>query len=174
MEPKPSSTDGTQTASPNYGAWIFPVLLAILLLGLILAGRWAPDHTLRQQAGPIPAWMPTPQPVGETVRLSIDFGNGAQKEFAALPWTADMTVADLLLAAREFRPSLQFAQIGTGESGFLSSLDGLANEGAGGRNWLYRVDNQHAHVSFCLEKIEPGMHILWKFTTELYNDGAGE
>jgi len=107
--------------------------------------------------------------VGETVVLSIDFGNGAKKEFAALPWQADMTVADLLEAAQNFQPSIQFTQIGTGERGFLNALDGLANEGAGGRNWLYQVDGQHAHVSFCLEKLEPGGHVLWVYADRLYN-----
>lgn len=168
MKPTHSSTDGTQKRGGS--SWLFPILLAILLLGLIMFGKRVPDQAPHQPAGPTAAWTPSPQPVGETVSLTIDFGNGAKKEFATLHWQAEMTVADLLVAARNFRPGIQFTQIGTGESGFLSSLDGLVNEGAGGRNWLYQVDGQHAHVSFCLEKIDSGGHVLWSFTDELYND----
>ncbi len=119
-------------------------------------------------------WTLSPQPTGETVSLTINFGNGVKKEFEALPYRIEMTVVDLLAAARDFRPGITFTQVGTGESGFLRSLDGLANQGAEGRNWLYQVDGQHAHASFCLEKVGPGGHILWKFTDELYNDGDGE
>ena len=183
MKPSPSSPDGTQPGiqhdgrsdahpdTQSSGGWIFPVLLAVLLLGLVAFGKWAPNPTPRQRAGPTADWAPSPQPTGETVRLTIDFGNGARKEFTALPWQVGMTVADLLVAAREFRPGIEFVQVGDGEGGFLRSLDGLSNEGASGRNWLYQVDEQHAHRSFCLEKIEPERHILWKFTAELYNDG---
>ena len=190
MEPSPSSPDGTQPGiqydarpdtqsdaqsdAQSSGGWLFPVLLAVLLLGLIAFGKWTPNPAPRQQAGPAADWSPSPQPTGETVRLTIDFGNGASKKFAALPWQAGMTVADLLVAAREFRPGVEFVQVGAGEGGFLQSLDGLSNEGASGRNWLYQVDGQHAHRSFCLETIKTGRHILWKFTAELYNDGAGE
>jgi hypothetical protein len=139
-------------------------------LGLVTVAKWTPNQPAPHQPAPSAAdWQPSPQPTGETVSLTIDFGNGASKEFAALPWRPEMTVADLLEAARQFRPGLGFKQIGEGASGFLSALDGLANQGAGGRNWIYQVDGRHAHVSFCLEKIEPGMHILWTFTDELYN-----
>jgi len=178
MESKQSSTDGAQDETRQMGSndrtWLFPLLLAVLLLGLVAVGKWAPQQEPRQHDDPTADWTPSPQPVGETVSLTIDFGNGVKKEFAALPWQAEMTVADLLEAAREFRPGIEFTQIGSGEVGFLRSLDGLANEGAGGRNWLYRVNHQHGHVSFCVEKIDSGEHVLWSFTDELYNDETGE
>jgi len=178
MEPKQSGTDGTEHETPQKGdrggGWQFPVLLAVLLLGLVTVAirtpRWqAPHGQALRMPGSAAAWKPSPQPTGETVSLSIDFGNGTKKEFTALSWRPEMTVADLMEAARQFRPGLRFTQIGAGGSGFLSSLDGLANQGAGGRNWIYQVDGQHAHVSFCLEKLEPGTHILWTFTDAQYN-----
>ena len=169
METKQSGTDGTQPTPRCSGGWLFPALLAIGLLGLLLITRWTPSQPpLRLTVSP-DTWVPTPQPTGETVSLTLDFGNGAKKEFAALPWQGEMTVADLLEQARKFRPGIEFTQVGQGESGFLTALDGLANEGGEGRNWIYRVDGRHANVSFCLEKIEPGTHVLWTFTDEQYN-----
>jgi len=177
MKRKQSSTDVTQQSRHSSGfsggGWLFPTFLAIVLLILFGLVRGTSDSGPSWQAGPVADWTPSPQPVGETVALTIDFGNGAKKVFAALPWQAEMTVADLLETARKFRPGIDFSQIGSGEGGFLSSLDGLANEGASGRNWFYRVDDRHAHVSFCLEKIEPGMHVLWAFTDEMF-DGQGK
>lgn len=169
METEHSSTDGTQQASGGNGGWIFPAFLAVVLLLVFGFTCWVPVQIPARPPGPMADWAPSPQPTGETVELTIDFGNGAKKEFAALPWQSGMTVAGLLEAAREYRPGIDFTQVGAGEGGFLSSLDGLANEGADGRNWLYQVDARHAHVSFCLEKLKPGMHVLWMFTDEIYN-----
>jgi hypothetical protein len=144
------------------------LLVIALLILLAFAGRVS-HQPPTGPAGATAPWTPSPPAEGETVRLTIDFGNGATHEFAALPWQTEMTVADLLVSAQRFRPGIQFTQIGRGETGFLSALDGLANEGAGGRNWLYRVDGRHAHQSFCLEKLEPGSHVLWSFTDQQYN-----
>ena len=174
MEPMQSGTDETLQKSRPGGGWLFPTLLAIVLMILFGLARLASNQRPQQEVGTTDAWTPSPLPVGETIGLSVDFGNGAKKEFAALPWREEMTVADLLEAARRFQPGIRFSQIGSGESGLLNSLDGLANEGAGGRNWLYRVDDRHAHVSFCLEKLEPGMHVLWTFTDEQYNAESAE
>ena len=145
------------------------LLLAVLL---VLAGfaKWNTNPPVTGQLSPATPWTPAPQPTGETVSLEIDFGNGAKKSYADLPWQPEMTVADALSAARDFQPGLQFEQIGTGESGFLNSLEGLTNEGASGRNWIYEVDGQHAHVGFCVEKLQSGSRVLWKFTDEQYNE----
>ncbi len=175
METLPAGTDATpqKERAPQTGrggGWLFAVLLLALLLVLAGFAKWrtnppavAPPHF---KVG----WSPTPLPQGKSVSLTIDFGNGASKEYAALPWQEQMTVAEALTVARDFRPGIHFTQVGEGESGFLSSLDGLANEGAEGRNWLYQVDDQHAHVSYCVRKIEPGAHVLWTFTDQQYNE----
>lgn len=173
MEPKHSGTDGTERTG-SIADWYFPLLLVIALLILLAFAQQVSHQSPPGQAGTTADWTPSPQPEGQTVSLTIDFGNGATKEYAALPWQAEMTVADLLETAQSYRPGIQFTQIGSGETGFLSTLDGLSNEGAGGRNWLYRVDDRHAHVSFCLEKLQPGMHVLWSFTDEQYNAESAE
>jgi hypothetical protein len=167
MEPRQSSTDGTQ---PSGSGWLFPLFLTLVLVAMWGIARQIPQQQPARPTEPATAetWMPAPE--GETVGLTIDFGNGVQKRFTALPWQPEMTVADLLSAARQFPPGIRFTQQGEGERGLLVALEGLANEGVAGRNWIYQVDGQHAHSSFCLEKIEPGMHILWTFTDQQYNE----
>jgi len=100
------------------------------------------------------------------VRLEIDFSNGASKRFEALPWKSGMTVGDVMNVASEFQPGISFQQIGEEEGGFLTSLDGLKNEGAGGRNWTYEVDSQSGKVSFCVKEVEPGELIRWTFANK--------
>ena len=178
MELDQSSTDGVEGNpgdDPSHGGWVFPALLAaVLLIGVVVAlGNRRPESQgVAQRADG--DWTPSDESRGRTVALEIDFGNGARKHFAALPWQPEMTVAQLMKAALEFRPGIEFSQLGTGASGLLTSIDGLKNEGAGGRNWRYRVvdrsgNDRYGEVSFCLEPVEPGMSVLWEFAAGDYN-----
>ncbi len=156
--------DGNPGGNQSHGGWMFPALLAMVLLvsaAIALSNR----QSGLQNASPETTgnWTPSDEPQGSTVALEIDFGNGAKWQFSALPWRAGMTVADLMGAARKFRPGIEFSQHGEGASGLLTAIDGLKNEGSGGRNWRYRVDDRYGEVSFCLEPIEPGMRVLWEF-----------
>jgi hypothetical protein len=118
------------------------------------AGAGAKEQTV--------AWTP-PVAAGETVALEIDFGNGARREFAALPYRDGMTVGDALRLARDFGPGLAFTYQGEGELSFLTSLDGVANQGPGGRFWLYQVDGERADVSYEVQPLASGQRVLWQF-----------
>ena len=157
-------SQGTDEVRTRDGGWVFPALLAVVLL---VASVWALQSRPTASSGTAsdtPAWTPTPRPTGETVRLEIDFGNGASQRYDALPWQAEMTVADLMRQASQFQPPITYSQYGEGAGGFLTAINGLQNEGPSDRNWLYRVDDRHAEVSFCLQKLEPGARVLWIFT----------
>ena len=65
--------------------------------------------------------------------------------------------------ARDFRPGITFDQRGAGEMAFLTSLEGVANETAGGRYWLYSVDGRHGEVSFAIQPLDAGAVVLWEF-----------
>jgi hypothetical protein len=142
------------------------LLLAIVLLGIFL---WKRSEPAAQQPAPAEvtaAWTPSSRQTGETVRLEIDFGNGARRVFDALPYEVEMTVADVMAQAREFRPGISFAQIGEGAGGFLTELEGLKNEGASGRNWRYEVAGKPGTKSFCLEGVAAGELVRWSFAGE--------
>lgn len=99
---------------------------------------------------------------GKVVALAIDFGDGFEKRYTALPWTAQMTVADALEAARRHPRGIQWEARGSGVHALLIKIDDLANEGRG-RNWIYRVNGKLAEVGIGEQKLEPGDSILWKF-----------
>ncbi len=70
-----------------------------------------------------------------------------------------MTVRDLLNGV----PRLRIVQQGSGSSAFLTQIDDVTNEGAGGRNWMYSVNGQRADRSFAIYELQPGDHVLWSF-----------
>ncbi len=144
--------------------------LVLLIALAIVAGFLIANRPVDVPAGPHASqaanadedWTPTPVPEGETVSLAIDFGNGARRELT-LPWTKNMTIGDLMQAARDFRPAVAFTQKGDGKMAFLTSLEGVRNEGAQGRYWLYSVDGQRGEVSFAVQPLQPGAAVLWEF-----------
>jgi len=141
---------------------MFPVLLAVVLLAA--AGVAQLRSKSEKASGPTPTeWSPSPLPQGETVELAIDFGNGARQQFEALPWREGLTVEKLMQEAARYRPGIHFTQHGEGEAGLLQSIEGLKNQGGSGRNWTYEVNGQYAETGFCLQKLEPGDRVLWKF-----------
>ncbi|MCA9231805.1 MAG: DUF4430 domain-containing protein [Planctomycetales bacterium] len=154
----------TETEKQAGGGWLFPALLAVVLVvaaGIAKVSRVDTqiDGTDAAQSG----WTPSPMPEGKTVGLIVDFGNGALKQYEALPWQEGMTAETQMQEAARYRPGLNFSQQGTGETGLLRSIDGLENQGVDGQNWQYQVNGVMAKTSFCLRKLEPGDRVLWRF-----------
>ena len=165
MESNPKSPDA-QACCGAGSPWKFPLLLALVLLGMLVWNRSQHAPQPAESPSTTADWTTSPLPTGEVVRLEIDFGNGAKRQFDALPWRTDMTVADVMSAAREFRPGISYAQVGEGAGGFLNQLEGLKNEGASGRNWRYEVAGTPGTMSFCLQKVGSGELVRWWFAGE--------
>lgn len=74
-----------------------------------------------------------------------------------------MTVGDLMREATAFRPGIEFTHSGEGEMSFLTSIEGVANEGPEGRSWVYDVGGRKAHVSYEVQPLAAGERVLWAF-----------
>ncbi len=165
MENNPSGTDdvlrpsGPDGADSRRGGWWFPLLLLGIVVGMACLGLMRQGNR-PSEAVAVPG-SPTPLPAGKMVRLQVDFGNGATKDFAALAWHKGMTIADLMEQARRFRPPMQYRQQGKGPAAFLDSIEGVKPESNSGRGWKYRVNGQHGEVSFGIHPLQPGDHVLW-------------
>lgn len=107
------------------------------------------------------------EPSGETVSLTIDYGDGAQKRFPQIAWPEQRegTVADVLLYAEKHDRGVKITARGRGETRFLEAINGLKNEGAGGKNWMFLVNGELAQSSYATTPVETGAVILWKFRT---------
>ncbi len=77
-----------------------------------------------------------------TVALTIDYSNGAQKHFAGIPWTKDLTILEALQASAEIRPGVEIS-FGSDRVGHVLGLviDDVPQEGkTGASEWLVWVD----------------------------------
>jgi hypothetical protein len=165
METTANSPDARESSS-NAAWWKLPLLLAIVLLAMLFWRQGQPvvESAATRTTGE--AWTPSEPATGEVVKLEIDFGNGARRSFDSLPWKGEMTVEDVMLAARDFRPGISYSQIGEGAKGFLTELEGLKNEGFSGRNWQYDVAGSAGTRSFCLETVNAGELVRWTFAAQ--------
>jgi len=116
-------------------------------------------HEARQAKNgdlPTPIAKDDPRP---KIALTIDYGNGRRTAFAAIEWHDGMTVADLMAAWT----NVAVKQKGSGESAFVTTIDGIENQGADGKNWIYSVNGQVGDRSFAVYKLKPEDHVLWTF-----------
>lgn len=128
-------------------------ILSTLLLGVVLAAV-GPGLVGGQQSDDAPP---------ARVQLIIDYGDGVEKHFTALPWHTGMTVLDALEAAQQHPRGIRFAYRGKAATAFLTRIDDVENEGRG-RNWLYEVNQVAATTSFATCALAAGDTVLWKFS----------
>jgi len=101
------------------------------------------------------------------VHLIINYGDGVQKRFDAIPWTKGMTGEDLLNQAKSSTHGISFQATGTGATFFLQKIDDLLNEGSGStkRNWQYWLNTNYATVGAGAQQLQPDDVVTWKFDT---------
>jgi hypothetical protein len=172
----------------RFGYWLLPILLCLMLVGMLLLGQpwlpqgspWLPQGIKRSEERGLDKeeiaasttshstashgeWLPSARPSGQTVALTIDFGNGAKREFSALPWRNGMTVADLMEAAHHFRPPITYTQKGIGAQAFLTSLEGVAHQTSQGNFWFYEINGKRGIRSFGIQPLLSSDRVLWIF-----------
>jgi hypothetical protein len=158
-----SSDSPDQKSCSACGAgWLFPLLLAILLGGILLA-RLGGVRDGEEAVVKSPPTSADRVAAGKAVSMVVDSGDGQLRQFDSVPWHEGMTIEDLLGAARQLPDSPEFAKQGSGASAFLTRIGGLANEGAAGRNWTYQINDQGGDRSFAVYELQPGDRVLWKF-----------
>jgi len=118
-------------------------------------GQSAPDDAGRTTAG-----VGTE---GKTVTLIVDYGDGTERRFTAIPCEKEMTALDAMNAAKAHPRGIEFEYTGSGETALLTQIDGLANEGGKGLNWIFRVNDRLGDRSFAEYRVESGDTLLWRF-----------
>jgi hypothetical protein len=137
-----------------------PLLLAIVLAAIFfMFRRGEPDSSAQPEQMQLESGA---APNARSVQLTIDFGDNRKRVEFESRWREGMTVGDLLNS----EPRINLASTDSGAGAFLTSLAGMPNEGANGRNWTYRVNGKHADRSFAVYELGPGDQVLWTFAKQ--------
>jgi hypothetical protein len=191
--PESSHASGSER---GVAGWRLSLLLLLVLGGILLFPRFAnregdrPQSRLGQMStspteGDGDSISPSPRPEGETVQLTIDFGNGTSRQFDALPWREGMTIADLMEEARKFRPGIELTLRGSGKMAFLLSLDRISGPGAGSadnpagdsadssrphpirphpiQGWQFKINGELGQLGIGSQILAPGDQVFWIF-----------
>jgi hypothetical protein len=156
MEEKANSSCGTCGSWWRLPLFLVPVLVVVLLLGRAREAGEPTEPKVEAPAGQ------SAVDVGEAVSLAIEFGD-SRREYGSIAWREGMTVRDALVAAGDRPAGTKFAEQGSGESAFLTEIDSVRNEGAGGRNWTFAVNGEFADRSFAIYPLQAGDKVLWTF-----------
>jgi hypothetical protein len=160
----PGTASESQSETAKRGFWPFPIEWAVVLLLIVTLSLLIAHNRRTNPAGDVSrAYTEKAAPQGATVSLTIDFGNGAKREFTGVEWSPGMTAGDLMHAASLMSPGLKYEVRGTAKMTLLTSLDGVANGSGAGRYWLYEINGRPADVSFAVKPLEPGDRVLWVF-----------
>ncbi len=110
----------------------------------------------------------TGQSPDQTVRLVVDYGDGASKTINNLAWAKGDTVLEAMKAATARPHGISFSFTGTGTSAILTRIDDVQNEGTGlgKKNWQYWVNETYGDRSFAAFEVQAQDVIVWRFTAE--------
>jgi Domain of unknown function (DUF4430) len=150
---------GVMFGSSATSAFWSRVVLSGILLATAAGGR---VPSLWAQAGPgdtADAVETKPQ----SIRLTVDFGNGYSVSYSELPWNSEMTVFDAMQLATKHPHPLQFDHRGKQETAFLTAIAAVGNQGAGGKNWIFKVNGKVAHQGFAVTPLIAGDDVSWHY-----------
>ena len=103
-----------------------------------------------------------------TVRLTVDYGDGVAKTISDLAWSKGNTVLDAMKAATSRPHGISFSYTGAGASAALTKIEDVQNQGggAGKKNWQYWVNGAYGDRSFAAFELQAQDQVLWRFATE--------
>lgn len=157
------SSDNTKVVSPirdlrapSRRFWLFSLLI-LAIAGLVVVD--GPGVRASQDAPPQAA------DAAHTVRVIIDFDNGAQRVYTSLPWSKGMTAFEALKLASEHPQGFKLDSRGRGETAFITGIDGVANErgGSSPRFWRYWVNTDFATRGAGVQELQPSDVVLWRY-----------
>lgn len=132
-------------------------LLPRLLLALAISSM----ITLPGAVAAEPATAPN------TLRMVIDYGDGVEKHFTAIPFKQGMTALDALKYAQKHPRGIKFEGTGSGATYFITSLDGIENQAGEGqdKNWIFSVNDKKGNKSCAVTELKPTDVVRWKYET---------
>ena len=125
-------------------AWVVSVGLAMAVLAAL------PNRVMAEDSDGV-------------VKLVVEFGDGVEWHYTGLNWQADDTVWTVMERAAKHPRGVLLKHQGRGDTLLVLAIADVANEGGGGRNWIYRVNDELGDRSAAIREVQAGDTILWRF-----------
>ena len=145
--------------------WRLPLLFAVVLVAIV-AARSVQRRRTRTGASRRRGDAGAGSLREVCVRSSIDYGEGRERKFDAIPWHDGMNVDDVMIAASERPNGITYGVCGDHEMTLLNRIDDASNQWSGGNNWTYKVNDVPADRSMKVFELKPGDRVLWTFGRE--------
>jgi hypothetical protein len=125
-----------------------------------------------------PAWLAASPRAGQgadtqpqTVQMIVDYGDGVELRFTAIPWRKGLTALGALDAAAAHPRGVKYKARGTAANTLVTQIGDLKNEGGGtkSRNWIFKLDGKQSEVGVGAAELDAGQTVLWKFEVADYN-----
>ncbi len=130
-------------------ASIIVAMLALLIAYRVYTNDEKPAPNAQQQSD-------------SSITIAIDSGDGQPLREVFIDIRDGMTVIDAMRRAKA-AGSIEFAAQGRGEGSFVTQINGVANGGADGRNWLFDINGAEAQVGAGAIELKGGDRVLWRF-----------
>ncbi|MEE2641984.1 MAG: DUF4430 domain-containing protein [Planctomycetota bacterium] len=98
----------------------------------------------------------------EKVTLKIQLPGNKEILVDDIPHREKMTVLDVLNHAKE-KKKIRFVYRGKNTTAFLTSINGIKNRGAGGDNWIFRINRKLGNKSFAISTLKANDEVTWTF-----------
>jgi hypothetical protein len=84
-------------------------------------------------------------------------------EFEMTAFDGDLSIADIMKKIAETEKEFRYKSRGRGDTFFVTEINGRKNEGARGRNWIFKVNGKLGNKSAGSFKIKAGDKVEWNF-----------
>lgn len=84
-------------------------------------------------------------------------------EFELAVSDGDLSIADVMKKVAEAEKKFRYQARGRGDTFFVTEINGRKNEGARGRNWIFKVNGKLGNKSAGSFKIKAGDQVEWNF-----------
>ena len=107
----------------------------------------------------------TPNPIlADSVSLKIVVDD-EKAEFEFTPLDSTLSLADVMKKVAAAEKEFSFKSRGRGDTFFVTEINGQKNEGARGRNWIFKVNGKLGNKSAGIFEIKAGDKVEWIFKT---------
>lgn len=135
-------------------------ILMFLLLGLLgCEPESNPSPTVRPDSSATGAAADS-EPTSGNVSLEIHYGENSSNDSVDinLAWKESLTAFSVLEASGQ-----QVTHTGSGESCFVSAINGIQNQGSSGPNWIFYINGELGSSSSDAVTLKPGDQVTWTF-----------